>query len=68
MSVVLTLDLYCSVIMIFKVYSNLELGGKNKEIVKLKNLEHIPFTFSFDRESVKGDPEYGDSLMVNQEY
>ena len=41
------------------------LGGKNKETVKLKNLEHIPFSFSFDRESVKGDAEYGDSLIVS---
>jgi len=45
-------------------FGPLLLGGKNKEVIKLKNLEHIPFTFNFDRESVKGDPEYGDSLMV----
>jgi len=43
------------------------LGGKNKEIVKLKNLEHVPFTFSFDKASVKGDNDYGDSLAVNSQ-
>lgn len=33
--------------------------------MKIKNLEHIPFAFTFDKDSVRGDSEYGDSLAVN---
>ena len=46
-------------------FGPLLLGGKNKETVLLKNLEHIPFTFMIDRDSVKGDPDYGESLFVH---
>lgn len=46
-------------------FGPLLLGGKNKEIVKLKNLDDIPIPFYFDRESIKGDPEYADSLFVS---
>lgn len=30
----------------------------------LKNLEDVPIAFQFERDSVRGDPEYGDSLHV----
>jgi hypothetical protein len=33
------------------------LSGKNKEVVKLKNLEQVPIQFYFDKESIKGDSE-----------
>jgi len=46
-------------------FGPLLLGGKNKETVMLKNLENIPFTFSFDRESLKGEPDFGDSISVH---
>ena len=46
-------------------FGPLLLGGKNKEIVHLKNLDDIPIPFYFDKESIKGDPEYADSLFVN---
>ena len=45
-------------------FGPLLLGGRNKEIVHLKNLEDVPIPFAFDRDSVKGDPEYADSLSV----
>lgn len=45
-------------------FGPLLLGGKNREIVQLINQEHIPFSFSFAKESVKGSPDYGDSLRV----
>ncbi|CAD8206755.1 unnamed protein product [Paramecium octaurelia] len=37
--------------------------GKNKETVILKNLEDVPLTFQFDRESFH-NPEFGDSLTI----
>jgi len=43
-------------------FGPLLLGGKNKEIVHLKNLEDVPIQFSFDKQSIKGEPEYNDSL------
>ena len=46
-------------------FGPLLLGGKNKEVVKLKNLDDIPIPFYFDRESIRGDPEYADSLFVS---
>ena len=46
-------------------FGPLLLGGKNKEVVKLKNLDDIPIPFYFDKESIRGDPEYADSLFVN---
>jgi hydrocephalus-inducing protein len=46
-------------------FGPLLLGGKNKEIVYLKNLEEVPISFSFNKDSVKGEAEYGDSLKVN---
>lgn len=45
-------------------FGPLLLEGKNKETVALINQEHIPFTFNFKRESIKGNPDYGDSLDV----
>lgn len=46
-------------------FGPLLLQGKNRETVQLINQEHIPFSFSFAKESVKGSPDYGDSLRVN---
>ena len=46
-------------------FGPLLLGGKNKETVYLKNLEEVPISFSFDKESVKGEAEYGESLKVH---
>lgn len=37
-------------------FGPLLIGGKNKEVVNLKNLEDVPIPFSFDRESIKGEP------------
>ena len=33
-------------------FGPLLLKGKNKDIVNIKNLEHIPFYFTFDKESI----------------
>jgi hydrocephalus-inducing protein len=46
-------------------FGPLLLQGKNRETVQLINQEHIPFSFNFAKESVKGSPDYGDSLRVN---
>ena len=46
-------------------FGPLLLKGKNKEVVNIKNLEHIPFVFNFDKDSVAGDPEYANSLIVS---
>ena len=46
-------------------FGPLLLSGKNKELVKLKNLEDVPISFAFEKESIKGESEYGDSLQVN---
>lgn len=46
-------------------FGPLLLGGKNKEIVHLKNLETVPMSFNFERESVKGELDYADSLSVS---
>jgi len=46
-------------------FGPLLLGGKNKEVVALINQEHIPFSFSFAKESAKGSPDFGDSLRVS---
>jgi len=35
-------------------FGPLLIGGKNKEVVGIKNMEDVPLTFTFDRESVKG--------------
>ena len=43
-------------------FGPLLLGGKNKETVYLKNLEAVPIHFSFDKQSILGEPEYGNSL------
>lgn len=45
-------------------FGPLLIGGKNKEALRLKNLEEIPISFAFDKESIRGDPEYADSLAV----
>ena len=45
-------------------FGPLLLQGKNKDTVKIVNEEHIPFAFNFARESVRGSPDYGDSLKV----
>ena len=46
-------------------FGPLLLGGRNKEIVRIKNLEDVPIPFSFIKESIKGDLEYSDSLNLN---
>lgn len=46
-------------------FGPLLLGGKNTEVVHLINQEHIPFSFSFAKESVRGSPDYGDALRVS---
>ena len=45
-------------------FGPLLIGGKNKETVKIKNLEEVPISFNFDKESIVGSPEYADSLHV----
>lgn len=46
-------------------FGPLLLDGKSRETVNLINQEDIPFAFNFSKESVKGNPDYGDSLRVN---
>jgi len=46
-------------------FGPLLLGGKNREVVQLINQEHIPFSFSFAKESVRGSPDYGEALKVS---
>lgn len=46
-------------------FGPLLLDGKNREVVNLINQELIPFSFNFTKESVKGSPDFGDSLRVN---
>jgi len=45
-------------------FGPLLLQGKNKEVVKIINQEHIPFAFNFTKESVRGSPDFGESLKV----
>jgi len=45
-------------------FGPLLLQGKNKETIKIINQEHIPFAFNFTKESVRGNPDFGDSLKV----
>ena len=45
-------------------FGPLLLGGKNKEVINLINQEHLPFTFYFNKESIRENPDYGDSLAV----
>ncbi|EGR29178.1 hypothetical protein IMG5_161280 [Ichthyophthirius multifiliis] len=45
-------------------FGPLLIGGKNKELIKIKNLETVPIPFSFYKDSIKGEPEYFDSLQV----
>ena len=40
-------------------------NGKNKEIVRIKNLEDVPISFNFEKESIKGDVDYANSLQVH---
>jgi hydrocephalus-inducing protein len=46
-------------------FGPLLLSGKAKETVRIINQEHIPFAFNFINSSVKGSPDYGDSLKVS---
>lgn len=46
-------------------FGPLLLEGKNRETVNLINQEHLPFSFSFVKASVKGKPDYGDSLSIH---
>jgi len=46
-------------------FNQLLLGGRAKETIQIMNQEHIPFSFSFDTDSVKGEETYGDSLVVS---
>lgn len=45
-------------------FGPLLLGGKNKETAVLKNLEDVPISFHFDKQSVKGEPDFNNSLQV----
>ena len=36
-------------------FGPLLIGGKNKEVVSIKNMEDVPLTFNFDRESIRGE-------------
>jgi len=36
-------------------FGPLLIGGKNKEIVHLKNVEDIPISFNFEKSSITGD-------------
>jgi len=36
-------------------FGPLLIGGKNKEVVRLKNLEDVPINFHFDKSSVQGE-------------
>jgi len=45
-------------------FGPLLIGGKSKEIVKLVNQEHIPFSFAFSKSSIRGEDEYQDSLSI----
>jgi hydrocephalus-inducing protein len=45
-------------------FGPLLLGGKNKEVIKLKNLDYLPYQFNFNRNSIKGENEYADSLNI----
>ena len=45
-------------------FGPLLLAGKNKEVIKLKNLDYLPYQFSFNKASIKGDNDYGDSLSI----
>lgn len=45
-------------------FGPLLLGGKSKETINLINQEHLPFTFNFTKDSIKENPDYGDSLQV----
>jgi hydrocephalus-inducing protein len=46
-------------------FGPLLLGGKQKETVRIINQEHIPFSYNFSSASVKGSPDFGDSLKVS---
>jgi hydrocephalus-inducing protein len=45
-------------------FGPLLLEGKNREVVNIINQEEIPFSFNFSKESVKGSPDFGDSLRI----
>lgn len=45
-------------------FGPLLIGGKNKESVKLKNVEDVPISFNFDKASILGEADYGNSLNV----
>lgn len=45
-------------------FGPLLLSGKNKETIKLKNLDHLPYHFNFSKVSIRGENEYGDSLNI----
>jgi len=46
-------------------FGPLLLGGKQKETMRIINQEHIPFSYNFSSASVKGSPDFGDSLKVS---
>jgi hydrocephalus-inducing protein len=45
-------------------FDPLLLGGRQKETIEIRNEEHIPYKFTFDKDSIKGNVQYGDSLFV----
>jgi len=46
-------------------FGPLLIGGKSRETVNLINQEHLPFTFHFNKDTIKENPDYGDSLQVS---
>ena len=46
-------------------FGPLLLGGRQKEVIQISNEEHLPYKFSFDKDSIKGNVAYGDSLFVS---
>ena len=46
-------------------FGPLLIGGKSRETINLINQEHIPFAFHFNKDSIKENPDYGDSLQVS---
>ena len=46
-------------------FGPLLLGGRQKEVIQISNEEHLPYKFLFDKDSIKGNVSYGDSLFVS---
>ncbi|MCQ2818255.1 MAG: hypothetical protein MJ252_13390, partial [archaeon] len=46
-------------------FGPLLIGGRQKETVEIINEEILPYKFSFDKDSIKGNQNYADSLIVS---